>query len=63
MIEVRRMADEQRAELEQAEQMLQQLTESILATLRDVIEENTKLRAENVELRRRLAAYEPPEGS
>ena len=50
-------------ELERSEQMLQQLTESILATLRDLIEENAQLRAENVELRRRLAAYEPPESS
>ena len=57
------MADERRMELERTEQMLQQLTESILATLRDLIGENAQLRTENVELRRRLAAYEPPEDS
>ena len=57
------MADERRMELERTEQMLQQLTESILATLRDLIEENAQLRTENVELRRRLAPYEPPEAS
>ena len=57
------MADEQRLDLEHAERLFQQLSESILATLRDLVEENAQLRAENVELRRRLAAYEPPEGS
>ena len=55
------MTDERRADLERTVQMLQQLTESILTTLRDLIEENVQLRAENVELRQRLAAYEPPE--
>jgi regulator of replication initiation timing len=63
MVEVRRMMDERRSDVEHAELMLQQLTEPILATLRDLIEENAQLRAENIELRRRLAAYEPPEGS
>ena len=57
------MADERRTDLEHVEQLLQQLTESILATLQDLIEENAQLRAENNELRRRLAAYEPPESS
>ena len=47
MLEVRRMADEQRLALEHTQQMLQHLTESILATLRDLIEENAQLRAEN----------------